>query len=193
MVSFQNDEYLMRYPLPSVISDLKFWHNALQDANVSCLLLPRSEIQDLGIYVDACTSWGIGIVIDGSWAAFQLKDNWKVSKHDICWLKTVVIELLVYFLEQLGFQNAYLHIYSDNKGTIGALAKGRSCNRPIDLAIHCTLGVLCPLFISPDFTYILSAENLADPILCGDLGPPDKILLPKFTLPDELKSIFIHE
>ena len=191
--SFQNDEYLMCYPPPSVISDLKFWHNALQDANFSHLLLPHGEIQDLGIYVDACTSWGIGIVIDGSWAAFQLKDNWKVPNHDICWLETVVIELLVYFLKQLGFQNAHLHIYSDNKGTIGALAKGRSCNHPINLAICRTLGVLYPLFISPDFTYILSVENLADLISHGDLGPLDKILLPKFTLPDELKSIFIHE
>jgi hypothetical protein len=105
-------------------------------------------------------------------------------------LKQSQIELLVYFLEQLGFQNAHLRIYSANKGTIGALAKGRSRNRPINLAICCTLGVLYPLFISPDFTYISSVENLADLISRGDLGPSDKILLPKFTLPDELKSFF---
>lgn len=191
--SFQNDEYAMRYPPPSVISDLRFWYKILQDADVSHPLIPRGEIQDLGIYVDASTSWGIGIVIDGSWAAFQLKDGWKIPNHDICWLETVAIELLVYFLEQLGFQNAHLRIYSDNKGTIGALAKGRSRNRPINLAIRRTLAVLYPLFISPDFTYISSAENLADPISRGDLGPPDKILLPEFTLPDELKSFFIHE
>jgi len=128
--------------------------------------------------------WGIGIVIDGSWAAFQLKDDWKIPNHDICWLETVAVELLVYFLEQLGFQNAHLCIYSDNKGTIGALAKGRSRNRPINLAIRRTLGVLYPLFISPDFTYISSAKNLADLISRGDLGPPDKVLLPKFMLPD---------
>jgi hypothetical protein len=121
--SFQNDEYAMRYPPPSVISDLQFWYKVLQDAEVSRPLIPRGEIQDLGIYVDACTSWGIGIVIDGSWAAFQLKDDWKIPNHDICWLETVAVELLVYFLEQLGFQNAHLRIYSDNKGTIGLLPK----------------------------------------------------------------------
>jgi hypothetical protein len=66
---------LMRYPPPSVISDLQFWYKVLQDVNVSHPLIPRGEIQDLGIYVNACTSWGIGIVINGSWAAFQLKDE----------------------------------------------------------------------------------------------------------------------
>jgi len=191
--SFQNDEYVMCYPLPSVISDLQFWYKALQDADVSRPLIPHGDIQDLGIYVDACTSWGIGIVIDGSWAAFWLKDDWKVPDHDICWLETVAIKLLVYFLEQLGFRDAHLRIYSDNKGTIGALAKGRSRNHPINLAIRHILGVLYPLFISSDFTYVSSAENLADPISHGDLGSPDKILLPKFTLPDELKSFFIYE
>jgi hypothetical protein len=141
---FQNDEYLMHYPLPSVISDLKFWHNALQDANVSRPLLPRGEIQDLGIYVDACTSWGIGIVIDGSWAAFQLKENWKVPNHDICWLETVAIELLVYFLEQLGFQNAHLRIYSDNNG-LELLPKAEAVIAPLIL-LFAVLWVSSTLF-----------------------------------------------
>jgi hypothetical protein len=183
----------MRYAPPSVISDLQFWHDLLQDADVSCPLFPCGPIQDLGIYVDACTSWGIGIIINGSWAAFQLKDDWKIPHHDICWLETITIELLVYFLEQLGFHNAHLRVHSDNKGTIGALAKGRSCNRPINLAIHRTLGVLYPLFITPDFVYVPSAENLADPISRGDLGPAHKILHPKFLLPDELKPFFIYD
>jgi hypothetical protein len=191
--SFKNDEYTMRYPPPSVISDLQWWHDALQHVDVSRNLFPRGEVQDFGIYVDACTSWGIGIVIDGYWAAFQLKDDWKLPLHDICWLETVAFELLVYQLEQMGFKNAHLRVHSDNKGTIGALAKGRSRNRPINLAVRRTLGVLYPLFITPDIVYVPSAENLADPISRGDLGPTDKMLHPSFMLPDELKSFFIYE
>jgi hypothetical protein len=191
--SFKGDEYIMCYAPPSVISDLQFWLNALKRDDVSHKLTPRGEIQDLGIYVDASTSWGIGIVIDGSWAAFQLKPDWKVSGHDICWLETVAIELLIYFLEQMGYQNVHLRIHSDNKGTIGALSKGRSRSRPINLAIRRTLAVLYPLFISPDIVFIPSAENLADPISRGDLGPPEKMLHPKFMLPDELKQFFVYE
>jgi hypothetical protein len=72
-------------------------------------------------------------------------------------------------------------------------AKGRSRNRPINLAVRRTLGVLYPLFITPDIVYVPSAENLADPISRGDLGPTDKMLHPSFMLPDELKSFFIYE
>jgi len=191
--SFGNDEYMMCYIPSSVISDLRFWHNALQRADVARQLLPRGELRDLGIYVDASTSWGIGIVIDGSWAAFQLKEDWKLPHHDIGWLETVAVELLVYFPEQMGFRNTHFHVYSDNKATIGALSKGRSQNRPINLAIHRTLGILYPLFITPNIVYVPSAENLADPISRRDLGPADKMLHPTFALPDELKPFFIHE
>ena len=50
----------MCYPPPAVLSDLLFWLTALQCDDVSRMLSPRSEVQDLGIYVDASTSWGIG-------------------------------------------------------------------------------------------------------------------------------------
>lgn len=191
--SFKGDEYIMRYPPPSVISDLQFWYDALRHDDVARKLVPCGEVHDLGIYVDASTSWGISIVINGSWAAFQLKPDWKIPGHDICWLETVAIELLIYFLEQMGFQDIHLRIHSDNKGTIGALSKGRSCSRPVNLAIHRILAILYPLFISPDIVFIPSAENPADPISRGDLGPADKMLHPKFGLPDELKQFFFHE
>lgn len=191
--SFKNDEYVMRYPPPAVLSDLLFWLTALQCDDVSRMLSPRGEVQDLGIYVDASTSWGIGIVIGKSWAAFQLKPDWKIPGHDICWLETVAIEILVYFLEQLGLHNTRLRIHSDNKGTIGALSKGRSRSRPVNLAIRRTLAILYPLFISPDIVFVPFAENQADPISRGDLGPSEHILCPQFTLPDELQQFFIHE
>lgn len=149
----------MRYPPPVVLSDLQFWLTALQCDDVSWRLSSRGEVQDLGIYIDASTSWGIGIVINGSWAAFRLKPDWKIPGHDICWLETVTIKLLVYFLEQLGFHNTHLRIYSDNKGTIGTLSKGRSHNCPVNLAICHTLAILYPLFISPDIVFVPSAEN----------------------------------
>jgi hypothetical protein len=96
------------------------------------------------------TSRGIGIVLNGCWAAFQLANDWKLPGRDICWLETVAIEILVYFLEQLEFSNVRLRIHSD----IGALSKGRSPNRAINLAVRRTLAVLYPLFITPDLVYI---------------------------------------
>lgn len=52
------------------------------------------------------------------WASFQLSPTWKVPGRDICWLETLAIELLTYFLEQMGLQHYRLLIHSDNQGTI---------------------------------------------------------------------------
>ena len=83
---------------------------------------------DLKIYADASTDWGIGLWIQGYWAVFRLTDAWKIEGHDICWLETVAIELVIYFLEAMGFQSTYLLTHSDNQGTIGAIFKQRSSN-----------------------------------------------------------------
>lgn len=183
-------DYALRYPSRSVLSDLRWWLAALSAPNVLRQLHPRGATQDLHLYVDASTSWGIGIVIGDKWAAFRLTDTWKIPGRDICWLETVAIELLVYFLEERGIHDARLLIHSDNKGTIGALDKGRSRNQHINSSVGRTYAVLLPLFITPEILYVPSAANPADPISRGEPGAPGKQLFPLFTLPDELRPCF---
>ena len=93
--SFHNNEVSTRYPPHSMMTDLTWWLKKLQVGGVSCTLRPRGPLQDLGLYVDASTSWGIGIVIGDNWASFQLSPAWKVPGRDICWLETLAIELLI--------------------------------------------------------------------------------------------------
>jgi hypothetical protein len=146
----------------------------------------------LGIFVDASTSWGIGIIIDGRWAAFKLKEDWKLPGQDICWLETVAMEILVYFLEQLNFSNVRLRIHSDNQGAIGALSKGRSPNRAINLAVRRTFAILYPLFITPELVFIESENNPADSLSRGLLGARDKRLIQSFVLPDDLVHVLFN-
>jgi hypothetical protein len=82
---------------------------------------------NIGIFVDACTFWGIGIVIDGWWIGFQLAPNWKVPGRDITWLETIAVEILLYFLVSFNICNHNILIHSHNQG-IGAMDKGRSPN-----------------------------------------------------------------
>lgn len=131
-------------------------------------------------------------MINGSWAAFQLVKDWKLPGQDICWLETVAMEILVYFLEQLNFSNIRLRIHSDNQGAIGALSKGRSPNRAINLAVRRTLAVLYPLFITPELSFIESENNPADPLSRGILGPSNKRLTMKFNLPDDLINVLFN-
>jgi len=190
--SFHNNEMITRYPPHSMMTDLNWWLRKLEQRDISRPLRPRGPLQDLGLYVDASTSWGIGIIIGDSWASFQLSPDWKVPGRDICWLETLAIELLTYFLEQMGLHNCRLLIHSDNQGTIGALDKGRSPNSHINLSVRRMYIVLSALSISPDIVYVESADNPADPISRGEPGEAGKHMLPTFMLPEELSNCFLY-
>ena len=125
-----------------MITDLRWWLTELEKPYVYQELKPREAIQDLGIYVDASTSWGIGIIVQGRWASFKLRPDWKKEGRDICWLETLALEILFYFLKAMGLKNVHLLIYSDNQGAIGALDKGRSPNYHINLSIRCLYTIL---------------------------------------------------
>jgi hypothetical protein len=191
IASFIDNEFTRRYPPKSMISDLKWWLQTLNIPDFHRSLLPRGPCQDMGLFVDASTSWGIGIVIAGNWAAFKLRDNWKVEGRDICWLETVAVEILIYILEAMGISNTTLLIHSDNQGTIGSLGKGRSRNFHVNLSIRRAYVVLASLFITPELIYIASENNPADPISRGELGSIETRITTSFSLPDELRHIFL--
>ena len=54
-----------------MMSDLKWWLHQLNISGFYHKLLPRGPCQDMGLFVDASTSWGIGIIVAGRWAAFR--------------------------------------------------------------------------------------------------------------------------
>lgn len=125
-----------------MLTDLKWWLCTLNNPSFHRKLLPRSPCQDMGLFVDASTSWGIGIIVAGKWMAFRLHEDWKVEGRDICWLETIAVEILFYILEAMGIANTTLLIHSDSQGTISSQGKSRSCNYHINLSIH---RMLCSL------------------------------------------------
>jgi len=185
-------EFQTRRPPPLVLSSIQWWISTLEMVGSPRLLIPRGDVIDLGIFVNASTSWGIGVVISGQWTAFRLAPDWKIPRRDICWLETLAVKFAVYYLEKMGFQNSRLLIHLDNQGTIGALDKGRSSNVPINLAVCRTYTALAAISVSVDINYIASADNPADPISRGILGPLSSKLNISFHLPKELISAFIH-
>ena len=192
IASFLGNEFTRRYPPKSMITDLKWWLHALGTSNFHRKLSPRSPVQDMGLFVDASTSWSIGIVVAGRWRAFKLYKDWKIEGRDICWLETVAVEILIYIHEAMGVANTTLLIHSDNQGTIGSLGKGRSRNFHINLSIHRAYVVLASKFITPELVYIASKNNPADPISRGELGPTATRIIASFSLPDELRHI-VHD
>lgn len=190
--SFKGMEFIGRYPPCSLISDLKWWFSRLQAPGFSRPLPPPAPLFDRNIYVDASTSWGIGIVVDDHWMAFRLLANWKVSGRDITWLETIAIELITYVLDAWDVNQSRVIIHSDNQGTIGAMGKGRSPNFHINLAVRRTYSILIPRFIVPSFVYIESAVNPANPISRGLLGHHELRIPLWLPIPTDLSDAIIQ-
>ncbi|KXN87321.1 hypothetical protein AN958_08946 [Leucoagaricus sp. SymC.cos] len=180
------------YPPRSMISDLRWWLRRLEDPNIYRDLTPLGPPCDPGFYVDASTSWGIGIILGSSWMAFRLLPNWKDAdgppSRDICWLETVAVEILALILERCNISNARIVIHSDNQGTIGALNKGRSPNYHINMSVRRIFVTFSSIMVAPVMEYIPSSDNPADPISRGELGPSSSRLQAAFQLPLELSK-----
>lgn len=111
--------------------------------------------------------------------------------RDICWLESIALELLIYFLVQLRFHTTHLLMHSDNNGAIGAHSKGRSRNAEINLCVRRTYATAAEHLIVPSFIYISSTLNPSEPISRGDLGSSLQRLTRQFTLPQALQGILL--
>jgi hypothetical protein len=109
----------------AVLDSLRWWQALLRNPHASRSLSPHSLL-DPDVWVDASTSWGIGLMVGLRWAAWQLCEGWKSHDHDIGWAEAVALELAVRWLCSAGFSDAEIVIHGDNTGVIGAFDKGCS-------------------------------------------------------------------
>jgi hypothetical protein len=145
-----------------VLEDIAFWREMLsQEFCGSALARPPSPVST-EFYVDASTSWGVGVVFDGSWNAWRLRQGWKTDGRDIGWAEMVAIELGLRTAIAAGTRDTHFVIKSDNMGVIGALSSGKSRNlqqnRVLQLIV--TLMRSHGLWITSE--YVPSASNIAD-------------------------------
>lgn len=188
--TFHGDVHIKYFPTHALMSDLRWWATRLSDLSFSRPIIPPALISPLSIYVDASTSWGLGLVVDSRWMAFRLSDSWKIPGRDITWLETVAVELVAYILDEFDVHDTRLEIHSDNQGTIGAMWKGRSPNYHINMSIRRAFAVLTPRCIFPSLSYVESAKNPADPISRGSLGPDVARIPLRLRIPEILSRVF---
>jgi hypothetical protein len=193
--SYEN-KHTPRYPPRAVISDLRWWLEVLDKPDFVRSLEPRGPLTDLGIWVDASTDWGIGIIWDNTqWAAWKLLPGWDSDRwRHIGWAEGVAVELLAYIFEWKDIRNANILVRSDNKGVIGAFRKGRGKNIEVNASIRRAHVVLAARNITLSTEYVASKVNLADAISRAEFGPDNLQFHPTFELPEELASfIVLHE
>lgn len=177
-------KFATRYPPRSLNSDLLWWADQLSVAGAYRTLTPRIPLTH-SVWVDASTSWGIGVVIDGCWSAWKWAPDWKGGWRDIGWAEMIAVELAALVLDHLGVSNGDLIIRSDNAGVVGAFNRGRSRNFEVNLSIRRTTVINAATNVHLLLQYVNTKDNIADPISRGCFNP-DQRRLPLITLPSEL-------
>lgn len=184
----------LRWLSRSVIHDLRWWLNLLQQGSVPRSLRQRTVCTDLGIWVDASTSWGVGLVWAGrEYAAWKWKDGWNDGAGcDIGWGEAIAVELAILLVEVMVIRDAEVLIRSDNQGVIGAFGRGRSRNWMVNRCIQRSDVVGMALNTVFKFEFVASEDNLADPFSRGEQVPGFIPLSHHIPLPEPLYP-FLHE
>ena len=176
----------------STADDMDWWRNRLQDTFVGMKIIrPPKPLGDK-VFVDTSTSWGIGLVLNGKWLAWQLKEGWRSENHDIGWAEMVAVELAVRTLVTGQFRNCHIIVRSDNQGVVGALKAGKSRGTQQNLILREIVKLIQNHNLWISTTWIASLDNPAEGPSRGIF--PHKDLLSPFRpkIPFHLSS-FIHK
>lgn len=145
-----------------VKEDVEWWLRTLNLEFCGSSITPPPAPTDLGLWVDASTSFGVGLFLQGQWRNFQLREGWKGKGRDIGWAEMVAVEPAVIWLIEQEISDTNIIIRSDNTGVIGGLRLGRSRNPQQNTVIQRITSLIAShhLWLTP--VYVTSGANLAD-------------------------------
>ncbi|KAF7306188.1 Reverse transcriptase domain-containing protein [Mycena indigotica] len=172
-----------RTPNATVLEDLAWWRAELANTFCGSALIRPPAIHPVEFYVDASTSFGIGVIFDGVWQSWQLRPGWKAEGRDIGWAEMLAIELGLRLAIHRGFSDTHFKVNSDNEGVIGALDGGKSRNPEQNRILRRIVSLLRSHSLWVTTTYIPSALNVADRPSRGLEPEPPIPKAPSFTLP----------
>jgi hypothetical protein len=155
--------FARRHPSPTVISDIEYWREQLSQSFCGSNLQRPPSLVSTEFYVDASTSWGVGVVFDGAWQGWRFCPGWKSDGRDIGWAEMVAIELGLRLAIARGARDTHFLIKSDNLGVIGALKGGKSRNLQQNRVLQRIVTLMRSHGIWISSEYVRSAENIADP------------------------------
>ncbi|QRV82386.1 hypothetical protein RhiJN_10401 [Ceratobasidium sp. AG-Ba] len=183
------DRFQERVPTQRAIEEDRWWLEALTTSPASQVLRASFPVHDHPTYMDASTSFGIGIVVEGYVAAWKLADDWRKPGIDIGWAEMVAVELALQALISRGIRKHTVVLRSDNNGVVFAVQAGRSRNWHQNKVLMRILAAASEHELDLAISYIKSAENPADDPSRGKL-PAEALPFPwPVTMPEELADI----
>jgi hypothetical protein len=124
--NFSSSPFVRRTPNASVLTDIDWWHTQLTLDFCGSTLSRPPPVSPVDFWVDASSSWGIGIIVDGEWDAWRFSPGWDTDGRNIGWAEIVAIELGLRFAIHKGYSDTHFLIKSDNQGVIHAIRGGKS-------------------------------------------------------------------
>lgn len=177
IAGFFHSKPFTKHTIPATLrSELCWWADTLSQAVISRSVQFPPALSSAQIFVDASTSWGIGILIDNRWAAYRFRSREAVI--NIGWAEMLAVELAVAHLTVLYPSHSHFLINSDNQGVLGAIRHGssRGTLQNASLSRFSSLLFQQNSFISG--SYISTSSNPADPISRGVLpSHPSKLTI----------------
>jgi hypothetical protein len=160
--NFFSSPFVRRTPNPSVLTDVNWWRAQLASDFCGSSLSRPPPTSPIEFWVDASSSWGIGVVFDGIWDHWVFSPGWNRDGRNIGWAEIVAIELGLLLAIHRGHSDTHFLVKSDNQGVIHAIqgGKSRSPNQNSVLQNITLLLTQYKLWISS--CYVPSLDNLAD-------------------------------
>jgi hypothetical protein len=173
-------------------SDIEWWRERLTCPFLGLSIIRPPDPLSTELFVDASTSWGIGLILNGRWLAWKLKEGWKSDGREIGWAEMAAVELAVRTLITSSFANCHVIVRSDNMGVVGALSAGRSRGTQQNAVLREIVKTIQSNNIWISTIWVPTEDNPADSPSRGEF--PDRSLLYAFPpkLPHHLRP-FLHK
>ena len=160
--NFLSSSFVRRAPNPSVITDIAWWRTQLSSKFCGSAITKPPDTSPIEFWVDASSSWGVGIVLDNEWDSWKLTPGWNTDGRNIGWAEIVAIELGLLFAVHKGFTHIHFLIKSDNQGVIHAIEGGKSRSPAQNLVLQRITLLLSLHNFWISSLYVHSVDNLAD-------------------------------
>jgi hypothetical protein len=184
--------FIRRSPNPSVLADIDWWRSQLSSVFCGSLLSRPPPISPAELWVDASSSWGIGVVFNGEWDAWKFSSGWDSDGRNIGWAEMVAVELGLLYAVHKGFSNTHFLVKSDNQGVIHAIGGGKSRSPQQNLVLQRITSLLSYHRLWISSLYVPSLDNIADPPSRGLPAPHRHRSLSTPSLPIPLLPFLVH-
>jgi hypothetical protein len=190
--NFSSSPFVRRTPNASVLTDIDWWRTQLTLDFCGSTLSRPPPVSPVDFWVDASSSWGIGIIVDGEWDAWRFSPGWDTDGRNIGWAEIVAIELGLRFAIHKGYSDTHFLIKSDNQGVIYAIQGGKSRSPTQNLVLQHITTLLSQHKLWISSLYVPSVDNLADPPSRGLPAANLPRASSSLTLPPYLHPFLLH-